>query len=69
MKAEQALRCCGSDLAGDAGVGIQPPRPARTGYRVGTYATFREAMLARLSSVFIDVPASDARARSIASIR
>jgi hypothetical protein len=31
-------------------------------YRAGTHATFLESMLARISSIYLDVPAADAAA-------
>ena len=36
-----------------------PPGLTAISYRVGTYATFFESMLARLSSIYLDVPAVD----------
>lgn len=49
-----------------AGIEIDTPEPepnrpglSAIAYRVGTYATFFESMLARLSNLYLDVPAAD----------
>ncbi len=56
---KQPCGCC-------AGLEVVTPQPeanrpglSALAYRAGTYATFLESMLARISSIYLDVPASD----------
>ncbi|MFI5456620.1 MAG: putative baseplate assembly protein [Isosphaerales bacterium] len=57
---KQPCGCC-------TGIEVVTPQPeanrpglSALSYRVGTYATFFESMVARLSSIYLDVPTSDA---------
>ncbi len=55
----QPCGCCsGLDVVTPQSVSNRPGLPALA-YRAGTYATFFESMLARLSTLYLDVPAPD----------
>jgi hypothetical protein len=56
---KQPCGCCaGIEVVTPQSEANRPGLPALA-YRVGTYATFLESMLARISSIYLDVPASD----------
>ncbi len=57
--AGQPCGCCaGIEVVTPQAIANRPGLPALV-YRAGTYATFFESMLARLSTMSVDVPASD----------
>ena len=56
---KQPCGCCaGLEVVTPQVEANRPGLPALA-YRAGTYATFLESMLARISSIYLDVPASD----------
>jgi hypothetical protein len=56
---KQPCGCCaGIEVVTPQSEENRPGLPALV-YRAGTYATFLESMMARISSVYLDVPASD----------
>ncbi|HSZ02869.1 MAG TPA: putative baseplate assembly protein [Terriglobales bacterium] len=56
---KQPCGCCaGIEVVTPQSEANRPGLPALA-YRAGTYATFLESMLARISSIYLDVPASD----------
>jgi hypothetical protein len=59
---KQPCGCCaGIEVVTPQSEENRPGLPALV-YRAGTYATFLESMMARLSSIYLDVPASDGSA-------
>ena len=56
---KQPCGCCaGIEVVTPQSEANRPGLPALS-YRAGTYATFLESMMARISSLYLDVPASD----------
>ena len=59
---KQPCGCCaGIEVVTPQSEENRPGLPALV-YRAGTYATFLESMMARISSIYLDVPASDGSA-------
>jgi Baseplate J-like protein len=59
---KQPCGCCaGIEVVTPQSEANRPGLPALA-YRAGTYATFLESMMARISSIYLDVPASDGSA-------
>jgi hypothetical protein len=56
---KQACGCCTGIEAATPQPEANPPGSSALAYRVGTYATFFETMLARLSNIHLDIPSSD----------
>ncbi len=56
---KQPCGCCaGIEVVTPQSEENRPGLPALV-YRAGTYATFLESMMARISSIYLDVPAPD----------
>ena len=59
---KQPCGCCSGLEVVTPQVEANRPGLSALAYRAGTYATFLESMLARISSIYLDVPASDGSA-------